>query len=168
MSTKRHAAPVSTTKQGSIRSKGKPRGTPFPKGRSGNPSTQFQPGKSGNPGGRPKKLKELEEELLRNWGPKYENVISRLYIRALAGDVQAAKEFGDRVVGKARQRVELTGKDGKPIETEDKTPETARTTEEMRARLAQLLGRARRPGGVLSGPVEVAPEDDAAGSTDPG
>jgi hypothetical protein len=47
------------------KSKGKPRGKPFPKGQTPPGAKTFPPGVSGNPGGRPKMLPEVKEMLLK-------------------------------------------------------------------------------------------------------
>lgn len=71
-------------------------GRPFPKGR------------SGNPGGRPRRLRELESAIEEKYvGPKTLEVIDKLYGLALAGDVQAARLFLDRVLGTVRPRPEV-------------------------------------------------------------
>ncbi len=59
-----------------------------------------------------------------------------LVTKALAGDVTALKEIGDRLDGKAVQGVELGGPDGGPVQVEDLT-----TTEAAR-RIAFILARA--------------------------
>ena len=56
--------------------------------------------------------------------------------KALAGDVTALKEIGDRLDGKAVQGVELGGPDGGPVQVEDLS-----TTEAAR-RIAFILARA--------------------------
>ena len=95
--------------------------------------TQFKPGQSGNPEG-PKPgyrqartvLKELLAVELDDVNPltgekgKY-TVADLLHLqqikKAKEGDTSAYKEIQDRVDGKAPQSLELTGKDGGPIET---------------------------------------------------
>jgi hypothetical protein len=93
------------------------------KRRPGNPrikelgiKTRFQPGVSGNPGGRPKTriLAEMLAAIGNEVEPKSgktffqvaaESLVSKVY----RGDVQAFKEFADRVDGRATQHVELSG-----------------------------------------------------------
>lgn len=79
-------------------------------------STSFKPGQSGNPSGRPKILKNLQE-LARELTPK---AIAALEA-ALANPrerVAAATVILDRGYGKAPQRIEATGADGGPIQTQ--------------------------------------------------
>lgn len=74
----------------------------------------FRPGQSGNPGGRPRKLKELEARILDEFGGDVVPLLRSLLDLALppSSSIPAAKEFLDRVIGKARQRTEITGEDG--------------------------------------------------------
>jgi hypothetical protein len=78
--------------------------------------TRFKPGESGNPSGRPKT--RIMSEMLASIGnevdAKSEKTIFQLAAEALldrvfSGDVQAFKEFADRVEGRSLQTVELTG-----------------------------------------------------------
>ena len=113
--------------------------TPEEKGR-------FLPGRSGNPGGRPKKLRELEERILTEFGGDVIPLLQHLLVMATTptedsmGDVHAAKEFLDRVLGKARQRAEVTGKDGAPLGDPVGIAAvlSSMTSAELRARLAEL------------------------------
>ena len=54
----------------------------------------------------------IRRALLANDGKKLRALADRLVDRALEGDVSAIREVGDRVEGKARQQMEVTGKDG--------------------------------------------------------
>ena len=47
---------------------------------------------------------------------KLRRIAEALYSKAEEGDIQAVKEIGDRIDGKALQGVELTGAEGGPIE----------------------------------------------------
>lgn len=102
--------------------KGKPRGKPFAKGQDERRNTEqlFQEGNRANPGGQPKGMKEIRAEFL----PKVPAVLTALWVSALGGrkddetgrrrpmssaQVQAAKEFMDRITGKAPQPI--TGAD---------------------------------------------------------
>ena len=87
-----------------------------------NVATQFKKGQSGNPKGRPKLdwswsglLKQIASEELGGV-PMKEAIAKSLIKAAVKGNIQAIKEFGDRVEGKAKQALELTGQDGKPID----------------------------------------------------
>lgn len=94
--------------------------------RGGNPDNikpfQFKPGKSGNPGGRPKKqpLTEALEELLEA-DPKVARQIALAMCRAARkGNVKAFNSVADRVEGKVKQVVALTGEEGaEPIRIAD-------------------------------------------------
>ena len=84
-----------------------PRGKPFTKR---NPHA-FRQGESGNPQGRPKRTK-LGEALLAqlaetgaNEQTIAERVAQALVKEALAGNVQAIREIGDRTEGKPRQTI---------------------------------------------------------------
>lgn len=46
---------------------------------------------------------------------KLRRIAEKVVDLALAGEAWAAKEIGDRLDGKATERVELTGKDGAPL-----------------------------------------------------
>lgn len=46
-------------------------------------------------------------------------IAEALYNKAGEGDIQAAKEIGDRIDGKAVQGVELTGEDGGPLQFQE-------------------------------------------------
>lgn len=49
---------------------------------------------------------------------KLRAIAETLYQKAADGDIQAAKEIGDRLDGKAPQSVELAGPDGGPVQIE--------------------------------------------------
>jgi hypothetical protein len=92
-------------------------GRPFPKGT------------SGNPGGRPKKRlidEVLEELLLRDDSAVAQTVAAALLKKAKRGDVKAIQLLAERVQGKPRQAVQLTGAYGGPIELRDVTREQVR------------------------------------------
>lgn len=92
---------------------------------------QFKPGQSGNPNGRPKKLPRLDDLLSDIMGEEKdgitaaEAILKRLRQMATQGNIKAAEMLLDRSYGKAKQPVEITGKDGAPIEY-IKLPETAK------------------------------------------
>lgn len=79
----------------------------------------FQPGRSGNPNGRPKSkpFKEALERALKAAGDDeaaIDAVATALVTKAKTGDVQAIKEFADRMDGKVTQPIEGT-EDGPAI-----------------------------------------------------
>jgi Family of unknown function (DUF5681) len=93
------------------------------KPRRGNPDRtkpyRFQPGQSGNPGGRPRKyITEVYEQLAlepvpTKGGKTYAELLALAqFKKALKGNTMAAKEVTDRLEGKAREAVELTGPEG--------------------------------------------------------
>jgi hypothetical protein len=84
--------------------------------------TRFQPGVSGNPGGRPKT--RILAEMLAAVGDQVEAKSGKTYFqlaaealvgKAFNGDVQAFREFADRIDGRATQHVELSGRAGGSI-----------------------------------------------------
>ena len=83
---------------------------------------QFKPGRSGNPKGRPKKLPRLDDLLSEIMGEEKdgmtaaEAILKRLRQMATQGNIKAAEMLLDRSYGKAKQPVEITGKDGAAIE----------------------------------------------------
>lgn len=90
----------------------------------------FKPGKSGNPKGRQSSkpfADALRMEIAQLEGDRrgLRKVARKLITKAEEGDMQAIKELADRLDGKAVQQTELTGKDGGPIETRDKTKHDA-------------------------------------------
>lgn len=94
---------------------------PFKKGEIPEGATPFQPGQSGNPSGRPKKLKALEEMLENILGEDKDGVtaaeaiLMKLRQKAASGDIKAAEVLLDRYYGKAKQFMEVYGKDGAPL-----------------------------------------------------
>jgi len=96
-----------------------------------NPDNYFKPGQSGNPKGRPKAdwtwsglLKETLEELDEATGQeKKYAIVKALYKQAVKGNIQAIKEYGDRIDGKALQSMDHTTK-GKEISWGWKTEES--------------------------------------------
>ncbi len=74
----------------------------------------FKKGESGNPNGAPKKEWTWRSLLLEE--PKKVIMARKLISKGIEGDTTALKEFGDRVDGKSIQGVELTGKDGEPVD----------------------------------------------------
>ena len=93
---------------------------------------KWEPGQSGNPAGLPKgtqhsktRLKRLLEAVQTAAHPvtkekeqftTLELMDAALMAKALKGDVLAYRELLDRFEGKVAQGLELTGKDGGPIE----------------------------------------------------
>ena len=83
------------------------------------PGRPFKKGESGNPKGRPKLPEGLKEAFRANCE------MARKVLTDIAGDeeakdqdrIKAAIAILDRGLGKPAQALELTGKDGAPIET---------------------------------------------------
>jgi hypothetical protein len=97
----------------------------------------FQPGQSGNPSGRPKrlpitdryaaiaelpvpdyllialKLSDAERQEIKTYG---DALALNQFRAAIKGKTEAAREIADRLEGRARQPVEIAGKDGGPID----------------------------------------------------
>lgn len=84
--------------------------------------TRFKKGQSGNPGGRPKGdgltsmlrkyMAEKDPSGKSTWG---ERICMALVRKAAKGNVQAFEKLADRVEGKVRDRVEITGAEGGSI-----------------------------------------------------
>jgi len=94
-------------------------------------SGRFLPGQSGNPGGRPKEYRDFVE-LCREVGSPaaFAALIRELGCKDERARVTAALGILAYAWGRPRQAIELTGKDGGPVEVND-----------ARARLAALLER---------------------------
>lgn len=84
---------------------------------------KFKKGQSGNPKGRPKKLPELEKLLADVLGEEKdgmtaaEAILKKLRQEAAKGNLRAAEILLNRAYGMPKQRTELTGADGGPVET---------------------------------------------------
>ena len=72
--------------------------------------------------------------------------------------LEALKWLGDRGFGKALQAIELTGKDGRPIQTEQVRPDLSRLSDaqinELEAILAAASDAGGSPGGEGSPPAQ--------------
>ena len=79
---------------------------------------QFRPGISGNPGGRPKMPEEFRQLARENSIPALQVVVNILKNPASANKdrLKAAEIILDRAWGKPVQGVEMSGRDGGPIE----------------------------------------------------
>jgi len=90
---------------------------PFP-----NDKTKFKKGESGNPNGRPRKLPEIDKLMADVLGEEKDGIeaakaiLMALRSRATKGDVKAAEVLLDRAYGKAKQDLQVTGKDGGPLQ----------------------------------------------------
>lgn len=82
----------------------------------GDEATRWKPGQSGNPGGRPKRtpLADACREVLSEKVPGDANdrtnaraIAEKLVAMAIAGDIRAIQEVGDRGEGRARQSIEI-------------------------------------------------------------
>jgi len=91
-----------------------------------NPNTsgliRYKKGQSGNPKGRPRILPELDKLLADVLGEEKDGIeaakaiLMALRAKATKGDVRAAEVLLDRAYGKAKEKIELTGKDGGPVD----------------------------------------------------
>ena len=116
----------------------------------------FTPGRSGNPSGRPKrqpiseryatiaelpapgyllsalKLSEAEKQAIKTYG----DALALSQFRAgIKGKTDAAREIADRVEGRSRQAVEVSGPEGAPIDVQ------FMSDEQLDARIAELLAK---------------------------
>lgn len=98
---------------------------------------RFRKGVSGNPGGRPRGQREFAERLRALTNDM--DLQAKFCVDLVSGRVKkapavvrfmAAQWLTDRTIGKAPDKLELTGKDGGPVEVND-----------ARERLAQRLER---------------------------
>lgn len=119
---------------------GSARGRPFPKG------------KSGNPGGRPKELAEVKD-LARGHTVLAIRTLAEIAkgARSAVARIMAAEALLNRAWGKPTLAVELTGKDGGPIRTEDARPDLSRLTDDQVEALESLLSAAADVGGGQGG-----------------
>ena len=109
----------------------------------------FMPGNSGNPLGRPKRRplteyyealveqplpEELRVGLKLKQGATYGEAIALGLARAaIKGKTEAAREIADRLEGKARQAVEVSGPEGGPVDVQ------FMTDEQLDQRISELL-----------------------------
>lgn len=80
---------------------------------------QFKPGQSGNPNGRPPKgysITAMFREMFENEPDKKKALGEAIFKRAIAGDPTAIKLVWSYMDGAPMQAVELTGKDGGPVQ----------------------------------------------------
>lgn len=106
---------------------------PFEKGTIPEGAQPFPPGESGNPNGRPKGTQNSATRLRRllDLTQKKKNLVTgemeeltvleqmdmAIVAKAIKGKLPEYKEILDRLEGRAKQGLELTGKDGAPIQT---------------------------------------------------
>lgn len=82
----------------------------------------YKKGQCGNPKGRPKKLPGIDALLDKVLGADEagksdaEAILVALKNRAKRGDVRAAELLLDRAYGKPKQKTEISGNDGQPID----------------------------------------------------
>lgn len=115
---------------------------PNPKIAQAGSRTRFAKGMSGNPGGRPS-LKPLTDELRRmieETDPKTRKRLARriaeiVVKKALAGSARHIELLMDRIEGRPRQALHVTGELPEP---------RYKTREEILARIAEILNREER------------------------
>ncbi len=87
-----------------------------------NPPNQFQPGNNANPNGRPPKewtmaslIREAAEEAGETGIPRSKIIARKLAELAEKGDMQAIKEFNNRLDGMPKQTIDATVTIPEPI-----------------------------------------------------
>jgi hypothetical protein len=124
------------------------------KGRIENLQPPWKPGESGNPAGRPKKLpitdryatvaelpvpdnlltalrlSEAEKPAIKTYG---DALVLSQFRAGIKGKTEPAREIADRLEGRARQAVEVSGPEGKAIDV------TFMSNEQLDARINELL-----------------------------
>jgi HPt (histidine-containing phosphotransfer) domain-containing protein len=93
-------------------------------------------GVSGNPGGRPKKKlidQALEELLLSNDSELAVTIAKKLLVRAKSGEVKAIQLVAERVQGKPRAKMEVSGPDGGELQLLNMTDD------QIDERMAELI-----------------------------
>ena len=96
----------------------------------------WKPGQSGNPGGRPKTRlidEALEELLLSNDSELALAIAKRLLARAKKGELRAIQLVAERVQGRPKRHLEVSGPDGRPLDIHNMTDE------ELDQRIAELM-----------------------------
>jgi hypothetical protein len=85
-------------------------------------ATQFKPGVCANPGGRRKQdwAADIARAVFENNG---EAIYKAMLKPLLNGNAYAFKELAERAYGKMKERHELTGPDGRPIQYQDVSDE---------------------------------------------
>lgn len=124
---------------------------------------KFAPGVSGNPGGRPGVSREVREAA-QAYSLQAIETLAAIMLNYASRDldrIAAADKILDRAIGKPAQAVELTGKDGGPLEHADKTP--ALTSEQRGRRIVELLNTVA----ALAGKEEAKATDETEGETKP-
>lgn len=69
----------------------------------------FKPGQSGNPKGAAKKIPELNALLSNIKESDYQKMIDKMVYLAKKGNVRAFEVISDRVFGKVKEKIEISG-----------------------------------------------------------
>lgn len=83
-----------------------------------NKGHRWQPGESGNPNGRPPKgtaITDVMRQMLEEKPEIKRALMSKLLEMAIKGDLAAIREVIDRMDGRAKQSVELSGDEQNPL-----------------------------------------------------
>jgi len=126
------------------------------------PRSAWKPGQSGNPGGRPK-IPEATKEAFKEASPEALECLREI-MRSGGNDsarVAAAIHILDRAMGKVSQGVELTGKEGGPMQVDQHTVLEGFSNEQL-VRLASAA-LAISEGGDDQGGSQGAPGDGQPG-----
>lgn len=118
------------------------------------PKTAFKKGQSGNPGGQSKEKREFLEQLRDAEGDAKK--VYRAFMKLIAkGNAPAILWAMGHIVGKPPDKVELTGKDGKPIATDSKVKHVIDS-----GRIARILSVLQRAGALQAGDADDAEADE--------
>jgi hypothetical protein len=110
----------------------------------------FQPGQSGCPGGKPKAVKDVIEAARQHTSEAVERLARWMRSDDPRASVAACTALLDRGWGRPTQAVEMSGKDGGPIQTQQVQDAVSKLSHEERLALLAIYRKAglKLPGEV--------------------